>query len=159
MSRTRRTYELYYWPTVQGRGELIRLALEDAGARYVDAARKPGGIGVMLRYMRGELRVGQCPAPFSPPFLRDGKLLIAQTANILQYLAPRLGLEPRTEAGRLAAQQLQQTVGDLITEVHGTHHPVGEGRTTRSRRPKPSAPASSSWSSGCPSSSPTSKRV
>jgi len=136
MSRTRRTYELYYWPTVQGRGELIRLALEDAGASYVDAAREPGGIGVMLRYMRGELRVGQCPAPFAPPFLLDGKLLIAQTANILQYLAPRLGLGPRTEAGRLAAQQLQQTLGDLITEVHATHHPVGDGLYYEEQKPE-----------------------
>jgi hypothetical protein len=26
------TYELYYWPGIQGRGEFIRLALEEAGA-------------------------------------------------------------------------------------------------------------------------------
>jgi glutathione S-transferase len=136
MSRTRRTYELYYWPSVQGRGELIRLALEDGGASYVDAAREPGGIGVMLRYMRGELRVGQCPAPFAPPFLRDGKLLITQTANILQYLAPHLGLAPRNEAGRLAAQQLQQTIGDLFTEVHGAHHPLGDGLYYEEQKPE-----------------------
>jgi len=136
MSRTQRTYELYYWPTVQGRGELIRLALEDAGASYVDAARAPGGIGVMLRYMRGELRVGQSPAPFAPPFLRHGKLLIAQTANILQYLAPDLGLEPRTQAGRLAAQQLQQTLGDLISEVEATHHPLGDGLYYEEQKPE-----------------------
>jgi glutathione S-transferase len=29
------TYELYYWPGIQGRGEFIRLALEEAGAPYL----------------------------------------------------------------------------------------------------------------------------
>ena len=33
-------YELYYWPSIQGRGEFIRLTLEEAGADYVDVARK-----------------------------------------------------------------------------------------------------------------------
>ena len=36
-------YELYYWPGIQGRGEFVRLALEDAGADYVDVARLNGG--------------------------------------------------------------------------------------------------------------------
>ena len=34
-------YELYYWPQIQGRGEFVRLALEEADADYVDVARKP----------------------------------------------------------------------------------------------------------------------
>jgi len=127
MVKHRHPYELYYWPTVQGRGEFVRLALEDAGAPYVDAGRESGGIGVMLRFMRGELGTGAAPAPFAPPFLRHGKVLLAQTTAILQYLAPQLGLEPRTPLGRLAALQHQLTLADWVTEVHDTHHPIGVG--------------------------------
>jgi len=115
---------------------LIRLALEDAGASYVDAAREPGGIGVMLRYMRGELKAGHSPAPLAPPFLRDGNLLIAQTATILEYLGPQLGLAPRTAAGRIAAQQLQLTLCDVLTEVHATHHPIGYGLYYEEQKPE-----------------------
>jgi glutathione S-transferase len=32
-------YEFYYWPSMQGRGEFVRLALEEAGADYIDIAR------------------------------------------------------------------------------------------------------------------------
>lgn len=117
-------YELFYWPSIQGRGEFVRLALEAAGADYVDVARERGrGLGVeaMVRLMEGP--EPQRP-PFAPPFLRAGRLLIAQTANILQYLGPRLGLVPKTEAARLWAHQLQLTVEDLVVDVHDTHHPV-----------------------------------
>lgn len=118
-------YELFYWPSIQGRGEFVRLALEEAGAEYLDVARESGrGLGVeaMVRLMEGpEL---QRP-PFAPPFLRAGKQVIAQTANILQFLAPRLGLVPKAEAARLWAHQLQLTVEDLIVDVHETHHPIG----------------------------------
>jgi len=117
-------YELFYWPSIQGRGEFVRLALEAAGADYVDVARARGrGLGVeaMVRLLEGqELR----RPPFAPPFLRAGRLVIAQTANILQYLAPRLGLIPKAETPRLWAHQLQLTVEDLIADVHDTHHPV-----------------------------------
>jgi len=34
-------YELYYWPEIQGRGEFIRLALEEGEADYVDIGRLP----------------------------------------------------------------------------------------------------------------------
>src|SRR5712692_795958 len=116
-------YELYYWPTIQGRGEFVRLALEEAGADYVDVARRRGerGVGAMMKLMRGR-RVGR--PPFAPPFLKAGKLIIAQTANILLYLGPRLGLAPRDEAGRLWAHQLQLTITDLVVEIHDTHHPI-----------------------------------
>jgi len=116
-------YELYYWPTIQGRGEFVRLALEAAGADYVDVARKHGKAGVpaMMKLMDSR-RVPR--PPFAPPFLKVGKLIIAQTANILLYLGPRLGLAPRDEAGRLWAHQLQLTITDLVVEIHDTHHPI-----------------------------------
>lgn len=123
---TKASYELYYWPTIQGRGELVRLTLEEAGARYVDVARMPasqgGGVPAMMKLMDGEAGGVE---PFAPPFLKTGDLVIAQTANILFYLAPRHGLAPGDEAGRLHAQQLQLTISDLFTEVHDTHHPIG----------------------------------
>lgn len=118
-------YELYYWPGIQGRGEFVRLALEAAGAEYVDVARtSPAGMKAMFAFMRD--RAG-AHAPFAPPFLVSGKRVIAQTANILAYLGPRLGLAPAGEAGRLWAHQLQLTLMDFVLEAHDTHHPVGVG--------------------------------
>jgi glutathione S-transferase len=117
-------YELYYWPEIQGRGEFVRLALEDAGADYVDVARIPEGMAAMMRFM--ESRSVKHP-PFAPPFLKAGKLVIAQTANILLYLGPRLRLVPRDEATRLWAHQLQLTIADWVGEVHDTHHPISGG--------------------------------
>jgi glutathione S-transferase len=113
-------YELYYWPDIQGRGEYIRLALEDAGATYEDVARGSGGTGAMSQMME------QGPTPaFAPPFLKAGKLMIAQVANILLFLGSRHGLAPKTEAGRLWVHQLQLTITDLVAEIHDTHHPLG----------------------------------
>ena len=114
-------YELYYWPSIQGRGEFVRLALEDAGADYVDVARRPRGMAAMSRFL--ESRSVKRP-PFAPPFLKAGKLLISQTANILQFLAPRLDLVPNSEPSRLWAHQLQLTIADWVSEVHDTHHPI-----------------------------------
>ena len=114
-------YELYYWPSIQGRGEYVRLALEDAGADYADVARSDRGMGAMMKMM--EARSGT--PPFAPPFLKAGKLLIGQTANILFYLGSRHGLAPKAEAGRLWVHQLQLTVTDFVVEVHDTHHPLG----------------------------------
>lgn len=114
-------YELYYWPSIQGRGEFVRLALEEGDARYVDVARSSGGEREMLRLLAGR---GAAPRPFAPPFLKAGRLVIAQTANILLYLGPRLGLAPRSEAGRLWVHQLQLTIADLVAETHDVHHPI-----------------------------------
>jgi glutathione S-transferase len=114
-------YELYYWPTIQGRGEFVRLALEEAGADYVDVARKRGGVKKMMKFTEGAR--SERP-PYAPPFLKAGKLVIAQTANILLYLGTRLRLAPRDEAGRLRVHQLQLTITDLVVEIHDTHHPV-----------------------------------
>jgi glutathione S-transferase len=117
-------YELFYWPSIQGRGEYVRLALEEAGADYVDVARQRGrgmGVAAMMRLMEGHALEH---LPFAPPFLRAGRLVIAQTANILHYLGPRLGLVPKAEASRLWAHQLQLTVEDLVVDIHDTHHPI-----------------------------------
>jgi glutathione S-transferase len=110
-------YRLYYWAEIQGRGEFIRLALEYAGARYVD----------VLRTRNGKDLENIERTPFAPPYLAAGKLVIAQTANILLYLGPRLRLAPKAEAGRLWAHQLQLTIADWLVEVHDVHHPIGSG--------------------------------
>ena len=114
-------YELYYWPSIQGRGEYVRLALEDSGANYADVARSERGMAAMMKMM--EVRSGM--PPFAPPFLKAGQLVIGQTANILLYLGSRHGLAPKAEAGRLWVHQLQLTVADFVLEVHDTHHPLG----------------------------------
>jgi glutathione S-transferase len=114
-------YELFYWPSIQGRGEFIRLALEEAGADYRDVARERGGMDAMTALMEDPTLQRR---PFAPPFLRAGKQVIAQTANVLHFLGPRLGLAPRAEAGRLWVHQLQLTVEDLVIDIHDTHHPV-----------------------------------
>jgi len=120
-------YELYYWPGLQGRGEFVRLALEQGGADYVDVARASGrgrGMPALTHFLEDE---AVARPPFAPPYLKAGDLLIGQTANILLYLGPRLGLAPDDEAGRLWAHQLQLTIADLVAEVHDSHHPIAAG--------------------------------
>jgi glutathione S-transferase len=114
-------YELYYWDGIQGRGEFIRLALEEAGAKYKDIARTPGGTAKMMKIMASH---SEPHPPFAPPFLKDGELLISHVANILRHLGPKLGLSPADEALRDAAHGLQLTIADMVTEVHDTHHPI-----------------------------------
>jgi len=117
------TYELYYWPTIQGRGEFIRLALEEAGADYVDVARRRGrgmGVPAMLKLMQG---TAVHPA-FAPPFIRFEGELIAHTANILDWLGPRLKLAPARPHARRWVHQLQLSVTDFLVEVHDVHHPI-----------------------------------
>jgi glutathione S-transferase len=126
-------YQLYYWPEIQGRGEFVRLALEDAGAAYDDVARNKGGIDRMMAMIKGE---GEKRPPFAPPFLKTGTLVIAQVANILFYLGPRLKLSPSGEAGRLWLHQLQLTVTDFVKEVHDTHHPVGTALYYEDQQPE-----------------------
>ena len=130
-------YELYYWPGLQGRGEFVRLALEDAGAAYIDVARQSeaegGGVPALMKLMQDP---AQEHPPYAPPFLRDGTLLISQTANILQYLGPKIGLAPADEAGRLWAHQLQLLVTDFVKEAHDTHHPVGSSLYYEEQKPE-----------------------
>lgn len=134
-------YELYYWPNIPGRGEFVRLTLEEGGADYIDVARLPegegGGLKALLKVMRDEASPLE---PFAAPFLKVGPEIIAQTANILFYLGPRLGLAPEDEIGRLRAHQIQLTISDFISEAHDVHHPIAmslyyeEQRTEAHRR-------------------------
>jgi len=117
-------YQLYYWPSIQGRGEFVRLALEDAGAAYDDVARQSGGMDRMMAIMRGPR---EKRPPYAPPFLKAGKLVIAQVAEILFHLGPNLKLAPKSEADQLWLHQLELTVTDFVKEIHDTHHPVGTG--------------------------------
>jgi glutathione S-transferase len=126
-------YELYYWPEIQGRGEYVRLALEEAGADYRDVAREAGGEDKMMRLMRG--RTLKTP-PFAPPFLKAGKLWIAQTANILLYLGGRHRLAPQSESGRSWTHQLQLTIADFVVEIHDTHHPLGPSFYYEDQKPE-----------------------
>ena len=129
-------YKLFYWADLQGRGEFVRLALEQGGADYADVARGRGAGqgGAGLRTLM-EDRAAVRPA-FAVPVLQDGDVTVGQTAAILLYLAPRLGLTPESEADRLWAHQIQLTIADLVDEVHGTHHPVGTGLYYEEQRPE-----------------------
>jgi glutathione S-transferase len=126
-------YQLFYWPGIQGRGEFVRLALEDAGAAYDDVARGKGGMDKMMAMMRG---AGEKKPPFAPPFLKAGKLTIAQVANILFYLGPQLNLAPKDEGQRLWLNALQLTVTDFVKEIHDTHHPVATGLYYEDQKPE-----------------------
>lgn len=119
------TYQLLYWPGLQGRGEFVRLALEEAGVPYDDLAKQKSGMPKIEASLDG----GAVEHPsFAPPVLRAGELLIGQTANILMYLGAKHGLAPRAEAGRLWANQLQLTIADIVNEAHDTHHPISTNK-------------------------------
>jgi glutathione S-transferase len=129
-------YRLFYWPEIQGRGEFVRLALEEADADYVDVARKSGkgfGMPAMMRFLNDR---GVAHPPFAPPFLQAGRLVIGQTPNILLFLGGRHGLAPKDERGRLWTHQLQLTLADFLVEVHDTHHPIGSGLYYEDQKPE-----------------------
>ncbi|HET7864046.1 MAG TPA: glutathione S-transferase [Burkholderiaceae bacterium] len=131
------SYELHYWPTIQGRGEFVRLALEAAGAPYIDVARGSGkahlGMPAMLHQMEDEAQVHP---PFAPPFLKDGDLVVGQTAAILHYLGPTLKLVSRSEQSRVWTQQIQLTIADMVTEAHDTHHPIASALYYEDQKPE-----------------------
>jgi glutathione S-transferase len=131
------TYELYYWPGIQGRAEFVRLALEEAAAPYVDVALVPadggGGVPALERFLEDE---NLEHPPFAPPFLKAGRQVIGQTANILLYLGDRLDLAPRNAAGKRWAHQLQLTIADFVVEIHDTHHPAGGGLYYEEQKPE-----------------------
>ncbi|KMO16504.1 glutathione S-transferase [Methylobacterium platani] len=124
------TYELHYWPAIQGRGEFVRLALEEAGADYVDVARQDGIDGLVAG-----LDAPPRP-PFAPPYLRDGDLVIGQTAAILLHLGPRLGLVAESEADRIWTHQIQLTIADAVAEAHDTHHPIASALYYEDQKPE-----------------------
>jgi glutathione S-transferase len=116
------SYKLYYWPDIQGRGEFVRLALEEAGAVYSDVARSSEGMAEMTAMLNDE---SVSHPPFAPPFLVDGGKVIGQTAAILLYLGDKHGLAPKNTKGRLWTHQLQLTIADVVAEAHDAHHPLG----------------------------------
>jgi len=133
------SYELHYWPTIQGRGEFARLALEASGASYVDVPRgdEVAGLGVpaMMHFLRDP---SVLRPPFAPPFLKDGELLIGQTAAILQHLGPPLRLVARSEQARIWTHQIQLTLCDFVGEAHDTHHPISTGLYYEEQQPEAS---------------------
>ena len=122
-------YALYYWPSIPGRGEFVRLALEDARADYVDVARGKNGVQILLKKLKQH-------GIFAPPFLKDKNVVIGQTALILHYLGPRLRLAPKAEAARLKLLQLQLTITDFLVEVHDTHHPIANSLYYEDQKPE-----------------------
>ncbi len=119
-------YELFYWPGIQGRGEFVRLALEDAGADYLDVGLGAASAGLGLPAIDSYLSGDATPRPpFAPPFLKVGNLVISHVANILQFLGPRLDLAPDNEPGRYWTHGLQLTITDWVAEIHDIHHPLG----------------------------------
>lgn len=130
-------YTLYYWPEIQGRGEFVRLALEAAGAAYVDVARGDAARGQGVPALLQLLEDDTLPRPpLAPPILRHGRRVIAQTAAILLYLGPRLGLVGKSETERLWAHQIQLTLADLVDEVHDTHHPIASSLYYEDQKPE-----------------------
>lgn len=137
-------YELIYWPGIPGRGEHIRLALEEAGATYTDSAHQKDGINSVLSQIDAKnLGDASNPPPLAPPILKHGDLLISQTSNILMYLAPRLGLVPSAEEDEDAIYKINAlaltALDGLSNEPHDCHHPVAtslyyEDQKTESKR-------------------------
>ncbi|PRP93546.1 glutathione S-transferase [Enhygromyxa salina] len=130
-------YQLYYWPFLPGRGEFVRLVLEQAGVAYDDVARRskqdgggPSAVVEQLRVAGPGLRV------LAPPVLVHGEVRLAQMPNICAYLGERHGLAPVEPAGRAEAMQLQLTITDLVAEAHDTHHPVAKGAYYEDQKPE-----------------------
>lgn len=139
-------YALYYWPFLPGRGEFVRLILEQAGVPYDDVARRPkeegGGPAAIMQILAA---AGPGLRPLAPPVLvvkrylnaaGHGEARIAQMPNICAYLGAQHGLAPSDELGRIQAMQLQLTLADVIAEAHDTHHPVGKGLYYEDQKPE-----------------------
>tara|TARA_B100000678_G_scaffold110775_3_gene92679 strand:- start:1116 stop:1820 length:705 start_codon:yes stop_codon:yes gene_type:complete len=115
------SYNLWYWPGLQGRGEFVRLSLEAAGIDYRDCGRELGA-DALIEDMNGYAR-----RPYAPPYLELDGFAIAQVANILMFLGERHHLAPSNMADRLWLHQVELTIADMVAEVHNVHHPVGSG--------------------------------
>ena len=130
-------YQLYYWPHIQGRGEYVRLALEEGEANYVDVARLPesdgGGRPAVARMLQD---LSNKHPPFAPPLLQAGKFIVSHTANVLHYLGPRLGLAPKADGQRLWAHGLQLTMTDFVREAHDVHHPIANSLYYEDQKPE-----------------------
>lgn len=128
MTSSEAPYALYYWPGLPGRGEFVRLVLEQAGAAYDDVARRPAAEGGGVPALMAQLRATEPGLrPLAPPVLVHGPLRLSQMPNICAFLGARHGLVPDDESARAEAMQLMLTIADLVVEAHDTHHPVGKG--------------------------------
>ncbi len=139
------SYDLWYWPSIQGRGEFVRLVLEGAGIRYRDRAREDGA-EALIRDMHGRGGFG----PFAPPYLVDGDFAIAQVAHILAYLTEENDLGSGDLRTDLSMIQLQLTVTDIVAEVPDFHHPVGAYKYYHAQQDEARAAAASFRSARLP---------
>lgn len=116
-------YDLWYWPTIQGRGEFVRLFLAAAGIGWRDRARE-GDAQALVEDM--EKRAENGFAPYAPPYLveRETDFAIAQVAHIVTWLAEKHGRTTGDAATDLHLIQLQLTITDIVAEVHDVHHPI-----------------------------------
>ncbi len=135
MAESDAPYTLYYWPQLPGRGEFVRLVLEQAGVTYDDVGRRPAAEGGGVQAVVARLRTrGLGLRPLAPPIIEHGDRTLAQMPNICAWLAARHGLAPHDQDARAEAMQLQLTIADLVDEAHDTHHPVGTGDTYEQQR-------------------------
>ena len=126
-------YQLIYWPGIPGRGEHIRLALEEAAAEYTDSAHEKNGIKKVMAAIDPKSKGDDLnPPTCAPPILKHGDLTINQTPNILLYLGPRLGLVPSADEDEDAVYRINAlaltALDGLSNEAHDCHHPVATGK-------------------------------
>jgi glutathione S-transferase len=132
------SYDLWYWPGIEGRGEFIRLVLEGAGIAYHDRAREDG-LDALLKDKAS--RTGF--VPFAPPYLVKGDFAIAQVAHILAWLTDKHGLGSGNVETDLQLIQLQLTITDIVTEAHNVHHPVAIDKYYREQKDEAARAAAS----------------
>lgn len=134
-------YSLIYWPGIPGRGEFVRLALEEAGAEYTDTAFAESGIDEVLAYVQGKAADdGINPPPCAPPILKHGDLVISQTPNILLYLGARLGLVADADKDSDALYRINglalTALDGLSNEPHDCHHPISTALYYEDQKPE-----------------------
>jgi glutathione S-transferase len=121
------SYDLWYWPGIQGRGEFVRVFMEAAGISYRDRARQADAQALVEDMEARE--DGEGFAPYAPPYLvaRDGEneFTIAHVAHILTWLTENHDLGSGDLQTDLHLIQLQLTITDVVAEAHDTHHPLG----------------------------------
>lgn len=119
----------------KGRGEFLRLLLEDAGVKYNDSGDDLYGPTGMMDAFRGspqavDAEASKFPFPiFFPPALwhrpADGEeVLINQVGACMIYLGDTLSYAPRSTAERARANCIMMNALDYISEGRCSFHPV-----------------------------------
>lgn len=118
------SYTLYYWPSIPGRGEFVRLVLEALGAPYRDVAREESVEegSALVQKMRQQAPFAR--RHFAPPLLEGDGVVLSQTPVICSWLGERHGLIPDGEQARVEGRVWQATIADIVNEVHALHHPI-----------------------------------